>query len=306
MKAKGGLIFMKAMIIVNPSSGSELAEDYVNQLRGRLKEKFNDIVTKETKEAGDAEKFSAQASSEQFDALFLMGGDGTVNEGINGVAEQNYQPIVGIIPMGTLNNFARVLGISTKPKEAIRLLNFDHKKKIDIGKVNDQFFVSTVSVGSIPKTVQNVDEEAKAKLGSVAYFLEGVEALSDGETSTYQMTLDGEEFEGEYSMVLIGLSQSVVGIDTVFSSAEVDDGYLNMLCLKSSTAVEKMKLIPELLQDNENYSDKLVLKRFKTADLKTKQDKEFITTVDGDKGPRFPIHLEIYQKLLSVYVPTEK
>lgn len=306
MKAKGGLIFMKAMIVVNPSSGSEQAEDYVNQLSERLKEKFSDIVIKETKEAGDAEKFSAQASAERFDTLFLMGGDGTVNEGINGLMKLDYQPNVGIIPMGTLNNFARVLGISIEPREAISQLNFDHKKKTDIGKVNDQFFVSTVSVGSIPETVQHVDEESKAKIGALAYFKEGVKALSDDKTSTYQMTLDGQYFEGEYSMVLIGLSQSVVGMDTVFSSAEVNDGYLNMLCLKSSTAVEKMKLIPELLQDNENYSDKLVLKRFKTADLRTKQDEKFTTTVDGDKGPKFPIHLEIYQKLLSVYVPIEK
>ena len=294
---------MKAMIIVNPSSGSEKAKEYVKQLQKRLANYSVESVIKETKKSGDAEKFASQASLEKLDAVFLMGGDGTVNEGVNGIAKHDYQPTVGVIPTGTINNFARSLGISMDPEEAIRQLDLTNKKSVDIGKVNDSYFISTVSVGAIPETVQEVDEESKSKFGPLAYVFEGVKALSDDETSTFQMVLDGTDFEEDFSMVLIGLSQSVTGIETVFSSAKIDDGYLNMLCLKESTAAEKMKLIPELIRDDENYSDKLVLKRFKKADMKTKQHKGFTTTVDGDKGPDFPIHLEVMHKLVSVYVP---
>lgn len=294
---------MKAMIVVNPSSGSEQAEEFVTQLETRLREQFKEIVTKETQEAGDAEKFSSQAALEGYDAIFLMGGDGTINEGINGIAKQDYHPLIGIIPLGTINNFARVLGISMNAKVAINQLDFKNTKKVDIGKVNDLFFVSTVSVGSIPETVQHVDDEAKSKLGPLAYVMEGVKALNDDETSVFRMKLDGDDFEGNYSMLVIGLSKSVSGIGTVFSSAEIDDGYLYMLCLKKSTAVEKMKLIPELLRASDDYSEKLVLKKFKLADLKSKEGKEFTTTVDGNKGPKFPVHLEVYKQLLTVYVP---
>lgn len=296
---------MKAMIIVNPSSGNEQAKKYVKQLQNHLAEHSVESVIKETQKSKDAEKFASQASLGKFDSVFLMGGDGTVNEGINGIAKQDYKPTVGVIPTGTINNFARALGISMNPEEAISQLDFTHKKKIDIGKVNDLYFISTVSVGAIPETVQEVDEESKSKFGPLAYIFEGVKALSDDETSTFQVTLDGTDFEDDFSMVLIGLSQSVAGIETVFSSAEIDDGYLNMLCLKESTASEKIKLIPELIRDDENYSDKLVLKRFKVADMKTKQHKGFTTTVDGDQGPDFPIHLEVMHKLVSVYVPSD-
>ncbi len=296
---------MKAMIIVNPSSGSEQAKEYVKQLQKRLANYSVESVIKETKKSGDAEHFASQAALEKIDTVFLMGGDGTVNEGINGIARQAYKPTVGVIPTGTINNFARSLGISMNPKEAIRQLDLTNKKSVDIGKVNDLYFISTVSVGAIPETVQEVDEESKSKFGPLAYVFEGVKALSDDETSTFQMVLDGTDFEEDFSMVLIGLSQSVTGIETVFSSAKIDDGYLNMLGLKESTAAEKMKLIPELIRDDENYSDKLILKRFKKAEMKTKQHKGFTTTVDGDKGPDFPIHLEVMHKLVSVYVPNE-
>ncbi|WP_414840356.1 diacylglycerol/lipid kinase family protein [Carnobacterium sp. TMP28] len=296
---------MKAMIVVNPSSGSEKAKEYVSQLNSRLKEQFDEIVVKETQKAGDALNFSAQASKEQFGAVFLMGGDGTVNEGINGVAKQEYQPDIGIIPLGTINNFARVLGISMKPEEAIKQIDFKYKKDVDIGKVNDQFFVSTVSAGSIPETVQHVDEKSKETFGSLAYLLEGIKALNNDETLMYQMTLDGQDFEEEYSMVLVGLSSFVFGIETVFSFAKMDDGYFNMLCLKESTATEKIKLIPELLHNDENYSDKLSVKRFKSAKLKIKKDKKMNATVDGDKGPAFPIQFDIYPKFLTVFVPND-
>ena len=296
---------MKAMIIVNPSSGSEQAKEYVKQLQKRLANYSVESVIKETKKSGDAEYFASQAAVEKVDTVFLMGGDGTVNEGINGIARQAYKPTVGVIPTGTINNFARSLGISMNPKEAIRQLDLTNKKSVDIGKVNDLYFISTVSVGAIPETVQEVDEESKSKFGPLAYVFEGVKALSDDETSTFQMVLDGTDFEEDFSMVLIGLSQSVTGIETVFSSAKIDDGYLNMLGLKESTAAEKMKLIPELIRDDENYSDKLILTRFKQAEMKTKQHKGFTTTVDGDKGPDFPIHLEVMHKLVSVYVPNE-
>lgn len=288
------------MIIVNPSSGSEEAEEYVKQLKNRLSEQYEHIVTKETQKAGDAINFASQASKERFDAIILMGGDGTVNEGINGVAKQDYQPTIGIIPLGTINNFAQVLGISMEPKEAINQLNVKSKKNIDVGKVNDLFFVSTVSVGSIPETVQKVDKDAKSKFGPLAYVLEGVKALNDDETATFQMTIDDKDFEDKYSLLLIGLSQSIIGIGTVFSSAKIDDGYLNMLCLKASTVTEKVKLIPEILRNDDNYSDKLVYKRFKIADIKTKENKAFVTTVDGNEGPAFPVHLEVYQRFLTV------
>lgn len=292
------------MIVVNPSSGSEQAEKYVDQLKAQLQSHFEQIVVNKTTKAGDAIHFANKAAFYQFDALFLMGGDGTINEGINGIAIHEHQPTVGIIPLGTVNNFARALEISVVPEEAIGNLELTSQKKVDLGKINDTYFVSTVSVGPIPESVQNVDTDSNTKFGPLAYVFEGLKALTDEHTALFDLTLDGEKIEEHYSMLLIALSNSVTGIGTVFSSAETDDGYLQLLCLKETTAVEKLQLIPELFRKDEDYSDKLVLKKFKKAAISTKGTENFVCTVDGDAGPAFPIEVEIFHKQLAVFVPS--
>ncbi|MEG0268485.1 MAG: acylglycerol kinase family protein, partial [Carnobacterium sp.] len=98
---------VKAMIVVNPSSGSEEAEKIVEQLKKELENQFDEMTVKATTKAGDAMQFADEAAAQQYDALFLMGGDGTINEGINGIAKHDYRPCVGVIPLGTVNNFAR-------------------------------------------------------------------------------------------------------------------------------------------------------------------------------------------------------
>lgn len=293
----------KAMIVVNPSSGSEQAEKYVDQLKNKLADQFEEMTVKTTKKAGDAIEFSSEAAVQQYDALFLMGGDGTINEGINGIAKHDYRPCVGVIPLGTVNNFARTLEIAMQPEEAIAEMKSAVQKKVDIGKVNETYFVSTVSVGPIPESVQEVDIDSKTKFGPLAYVFEGLKALNDERTALFEITVDGETWEERFSMVLVALSNSVTGIGTVFSSAEIDDGYLQLLGLRETTAVEKLALIPELFRDNEDYSDKLFLKKLKKAAFSTKGTESFVCTVDGDPGPAFPIEVEVFHNYISVFAP---
>ncbi|MEG0442764.1 MAG: diacylglycerol kinase family lipid kinase [Carnobacterium sp.] len=294
---------VKAMIVVNPSSGSEEAEKYVDQLKNELENQFDEMTVKVTTKAGDAMQFADEAAAQQYDALFLMGGDGTINEGINGIAKHGYRPCVGVIPLGTVNNFARALEIAMQPEEAIAGMKTAIRRKIDIGKVNETYFVSTVSVGPIPESVQEVDVDSKTKFGPLAYVFQGLKALNDERTTLFELTVDGETWEERFSMVLVALSNSVTGIGTVFSSAEIDDGYLQLLGLRETTAVEKLALIPELFRDSEDYSNKLFLKKFKKATLSTKGTESFVCTVDGDSGPTFPIEVEVFHNYISVFAP---
>lgn len=97
---------MKAMIILNPSSGKEKATEYAEKIEETLREKYDDIDIRRTEKEGDAAAFATEACIALYDAVIAMGGDGTINEAINGVAEQAHRPALGIIPLGTVNDFA--------------------------------------------------------------------------------------------------------------------------------------------------------------------------------------------------------
>lgn len=81
----------KAVLIVNPSSGGEKAKEFETLAEEKLKQLFDEVVVKQTEKGGDAEQFAREAAESHFDSVFVMGGDGTVNEGISGLAEQAYR-----------------------------------------------------------------------------------------------------------------------------------------------------------------------------------------------------------------------
>ncbi|HET0119371.1 TPA: acylglycerol kinase family protein [Streptococcus pneumoniae] len=127
----------KAMVIINPTSGGEKALDYKEKLENKAKEYFEYVETKITEKALDATHFAEEASREQYDAVVVFGGDGTVNEVISGIDERDYIPKLGIIPGGTGNLITKLLEINQDIDGAIDELDFDLTNKIDIGKAND-------------------------------------------------------------------------------------------------------------------------------------------------------------------------
>lgn len=115
------------MLVVNPSSGGKKAPEFQKLAKEKLENFFDCVVVKETKKAGDATHYAKEAAQEKFDSVFVMGGDGTVNEGISGLANQSHRPYFGFFPLGTVNDLARALGIPLDPATAIA--QFDPSRK---------------------------------------------------------------------------------------------------------------------------------------------------------------------------------
>lgn len=153
-----------AMIIINPTAGKEKAVSYEGVIKEELKNKYTNIVIKHTQGEGDTTKFAGQACRDHFDLVVSLGGDGTVNETVNGLASFENPPMLGIIPLGTVNMLARVLNIPIKTEKAIELLTTDYYKEIDVGLANDQYFTNVLSVGQAAKAIYDVDEGPKLPL----------------------------------------------------------------------------------------------------------------------------------------------
>ena len=293
----------KAMIIVNPSSGAEESENYTEQLKEQLKAVASEFVIKKTKKSGDAKEFAEEAALNDYEAVFVLGGDGTVSEAVNGLMLHESKLPLGIIPLGTVNNVARAIGIPMNPEKAIDSLEQLTVQQIDVGKLNDRYFISSTSVGPIPESVQEVDVDMKTKFGVFAYLIEGIKALRNDETYTFELDIDGEKWTAEYSLLLIAMSNFVGGVGTIIPEAAIDDGLIHLVTLKETTAKEKLSLVPELFQNKEYTKDQLEHRSFKKARIRLVEDidKEINCTVDGDKGQTFPLEIEVLPQALSVF-----
>lgn len=292
----------RALLVVNPSSGGEKAKIYEEMAKEKLESFFDEVTVKYTEEAGDATKFAREAAEADYHSVFVMGGDGTVNEGISGLAELEKRPKFGFFPLGTVNDLARALDLPLDPEEAIQAFDIENTQPLDIGKINDSYFMNVIAIGTIPESINNVDPAEKTKWGKMAYFISGVKELMETNYYKFKVTVDGEVREFKSSTILIGLTNSIGGFETMLPEATVNDGRLHLVYIKDESLLETMKAVPELVTGVSDSSQNIEYLTFETARIELVDDKAVLTiNVDGDEGDRLPVTVKILPSHLTVY-----
>lgn len=293
----GGVRMKKALIILNPTSGKEESLHYEQKICDQLCATHDIEVVKTTCE-GDAKRLAEKACEERFDTVILVGGDGTVNEGINGIAEKPFRPKVGIVPLGTVNDFARALNIPLSPDEAIKLLG-GMTAYADIGKVNNEYFTNVVAIGALPEAVGEVSIEQKTRLGSLAYLIEGAKATFDNEIFTLRLSYDDQVVEKEAILFLMALTNSVGGFSTIADEADVTDGLVHCFVIKSDSTFQTLKIATNMLfnslKDDENVH------YFSTKELYVEADRQLELNVDGDMVGKLPISISVLHRHIEIY-----
>ena len=286
----------KAMLIINPTSGGEKALDYKEKLENKAKEYFEYVETKITEKAKDATAFAEEASKENYEAVIVFGGDGTVNEVISGIAEKNYIPKLGIIPGGTGNLITKLLEISQDIDEAIDQLDFNKTNAIDIGKANKSYFGYIFSVGSLPEAIHNVEKEDKTKYGVLAYAINTIKSVIKDEVFNIKIETENGNYEGEASQVLVLLSNYYAD-KKIFE--ENKDGYANILVLKNASIISKLSLIPDLLKGDIVENDNI--EYIKAKDITISSDTKIESDIDGDQSDDLPVKITVLGNHIEIY-----
>ena len=286
----------KAMLIINPTSGGEKALDYKEKLENKAKEYFEYVETKITEKAKDANAFAEEASKENYEAVIVFGGDGTVNEVISGIAEKDYIPKLGIIPGGTGNLITKLLEISQDIDEAIDQLDFNKTNAIDIGKANKSYFGYIFSVGSLPEAIHNVEIEDKTKYGVLAYAINTIKSVIKDEVFNIKIETENGSYEGEASQVLVLLSNYYAD-KKIFE--ENKDGYANILVLKNASIISKLSLIPDLLKGDIVENDNI--EYIKAKDITISSDTKIESDIDGDQSDDLPVKITVLGNHIEIY-----
>lgn len=286
----------KAMLIINPTSGGEKALDYKEKLENKAKEYFEYVETKITEKAKDATAFAEEASKENYEAVIVFGGDGTVNEVISGIAEKDYIPKLGIIPGGTGNLITKLLEISQDIDEAIDQLDFNKTNAIDIGKANKSYFGYIFSVGSLPEAIHNVEIEDKTKYGVLAYAINTIKSVIKDEVFNIKIETENGSYEGGASQVLVLLSNYYAD-KKIFE--ENKDGYANILILKNASIISKLSLIPDLLKGDIVENDNI--EYIKAKDITISSDTKLESDIDGDRSDDLPVKITVLGNHIEIY-----
>lgn len=293
----------QAMIISNPSSGKEEAQQYVSRVQAILESQQYQVMINETAGVGDATSYCLDACQCGCDLVISIGGDGTLHETINGMMDQKHRPRLGIVPLGTVNDFARALHLSLDPDEAIKQLGSEQVRKVDLGRINDRLFANVVAAGSLAEALSSVSSEDKSKLGSLAYLKEGLKDLVSSHAYPLKIEYDGLTWEGESPLFLAALTNSVGGFEKLSPDAVVDDGLIHCFVIRNISVFNSLTLGTSLLFGH--LKDHKDVDYFTAKDVRVSCTESVCTNVDGEEGPALPIQISVLPQHIEVIVPLE-
>jgi diacylglycerol kinase (ATP) len=162
--------------------------------------------------------------------VVLGGGDGTLSSLLDAVLESG--STLGVLPLGTANDFARSLQIPLNLRDAAEVIAAGHRRDVDVGEVNGRRFLNAVGVGIGPEMTQEMDAETKGQLGVFAYPVALLSVLRDAEPFRATLDIDGSATTLECLQVTIGNGIHYGGGMTVSTDARLDDGKLAVLCIR--------------------------------------------------------------------------
>ncbi|MDO5078906.1 MAG: diacylglycerol kinase family lipid kinase, partial [Streptococcus minor] len=194
------------------------------------------------------------------------------------------------------------LNMPLDPEEAIQSLDLTKTKSLDIGKINDNYFMNVVAVGTIPQAVNETTVEEKTKLGKFAYAISAFKNLAANQSYNFKVELDGVEKEIESSTVLIGLTNSIGGFEQLLPEAKVSDGLLHFLYLKDSNLLESLQTLPSLLTGVDESNNRVGYHQVKEVKVSVVDSEETLkVNVDGDEGDELPVEVKVLPSHLQVY-----
>lgn len=257
-----------------------------------------------TPEPHSAQKEAERAGKAGFDLVVAAGGDGTINEVVNGIAPLKKRPKMAIIPAGTTNDFARALKVPRNDvKAAADVIRKGQTIKMDVGKANDVYFINIAAGGYLTELTYEVPSELKSIFGYLAYLVKGAEMLPRVKPIQMDLKYEGGEYRGNASMFFLGLTNSVGGFEQIAPDAKLDDGKFSLIVIKTANLVEIVHLISLVLNGGRHVNDPRVI-YVKTSFLEASTidpNKRFMINLDGEYGGDAPMRFENLHQHIEFY-----
>lgn len=265
----------------------------------RLERGGLETSTHATTGEGDAVLAAHEAVERGFDVVIAAGGDGTLNEVINGLAEQPYRPKLGILPLGTTNDFARALGIPRNFEAACDLITRNQTVPIDIGKVNEKYFINIAGGGSLTELTYEVPSRLKTVLGQLAYYVKGLEKLPSFKPIKATIETDTETIEEEIMLFLASNSNSVGGFEKLVPDASLNDGKLDLILLRKCNLAEFIRIVTSAMRGD--HLNDPHLKYIRTSKLNVTSPDYVQLNLDGEYGGTLPVNISVLPSHLEVF-----
>ena len=282
------------VVILNPAAHSDRAKQWRSQIESITK----GSVLRATSRSGDAEVIARDAVEQGFEKIVAAGGDGTINEVVNGLAGTN--AALGLLPMGTVNVFAMELGLpSNNLRHCWDIIQAGKTRLVDLPDANGKYFVQLGGIGLDAQVVKETSLALKRSFGPLSYLISAAQIAARKPPRLFIKSGNAAIQEG--SFVLIGNGRLYGGPFPFFKHAVIDDGLFDVVVFKQLGYLEIIKY----LQDVVFSSDIRVpeIEYFQTRHLRVTSDEDVPVELDGELVGKCPVEFQIRERALRVLAP---
>lgn len=268
------------LLVVNPCAGKMTIKNHLLNVINIFSNSGFSVTVYPTKSRGDAEQ-TVFNTAKNYSTVVCCGGDGTLNEVINGIMRSGTKVKLGYIACGTLNEWSQGLGISKNIVHAANDIAQENLVTLDIGDFSGRYFSYTASFGAFTDASYSAPQDVKNVLGQAAYIIEGIKSLSNIKPINIEFSCKEKTVKGDYLFGAISNSMSVGGI-VKFDQAAValNDGIFEVFLIKHpKNASQLQTIITAILSRN---FDCELIDFFHTSALTVKGPNKLHWTLDGE------------------------
>jgi YegS/Rv2252/BmrU family lipid kinase len=281
------------LVILNPAARSERARATWERIGA-----FPSAKVQLTAAPGDARGLAAWGVQNGFRTVVAAGGDGTINEVVNGIAGSDVT--LGILPIGTMNVFAAELGVPGDLAAAWEVVIAGRARKIDLARANEQYFVQLAGVGLDAQVVTETSWTSKKNFGPLSYL---VSAAQIAARKPPQLVVEADGLAREGSFVLIGNGRYYGAPIKVFHRAQIDDGLLDVLIFKNLGYLDIARYLASIAMGRHTQlSD---VEYFQTRKVRVHSAQDVPVEVDGELAGHLPVTFRVSSRKLRVLTASE-
>jgi diacylglycerol kinase (ATP) len=278
------------LVIFNPAARSERARGFLERISALPRASL-----RPTTAPGDARRFAEEGAKGGARVVVAAGGDGTVNDVVNGLAGSD--TALGVLPVGTMNVFAAEIGLPNDLEEAWEIIEAGHTRTIDLAQANDQYFVQLAGIGFDAQVVEATSWDWKKSFGPLSYLVAAAQIAAQ---KPPRIIVETQGIAREGSFILIGNGRFYGAPIKVFKDARIDDGQLDILILKNLSYIDIARYLTGIFTGT--HTDFEDIEYIQTAEAYVHSMQQVPVEVDGELFGKLPVTFRIADHKLQVVV----
>jgi diacylglycerol kinase (ATP) len=301
---------MRAKLIMNPTAGPWDVRRELPAVLEHLERHGWQTTIHQTERPGEATELAMEAREQDLDAVFVVGGDGTINEVINGLAEGS--AALGVLPGGTANIWAKELGLPTRSPlhwmplvESINALVPGTTRRIDLGRANGRYFLQWTGLGLDAEVTYAMEPRTRRqrRLGALAYIVSGIVTAAHMVGTRTRLWIDDDYIHRRTILIVISNSQLYGGVVRIATDARLDDGLLDVNVFSGTGPASVVRTVAGVLTGLHGHDPRHSFYRGRT--IRIESDKPMPLQVDGEPFGTTPLVCEVVPRALSVLIPEQ-